>query len=721
MKKLFLFIVKIFIAISILFSITIFGILLKYKMDLPNLQQLVEDYKPSTPTVIYDRNDKIVDTLYIESREIARIKEIPQSVKDAFMAIEDKKFYSHKGIHVKGILRAILVNVLNKKASQGGSSITQQLAKNAFLSSERTLSRKIKELIITFELERTYTKDEILEKYLNEIYFGSGSYGVKTAAKQFFNKDIEDINIAEAALLAGIPNRPNKYNPVKNLDNALVRQKVILKEMYDDNRITKEEYDEALAHKFVLESNNTKDITNTTIIYDNKTKNFYKNPEFTAIVEQYLQTVFEDNETYSGGLKVYTTLDLDFQKIARETFDSYSFFKNENLEGAMVTLDPFTGGIVSIVGGKEFKAKNFDRALMASRQFGSTFKPFLYLSSLDNGFTPYSVVVDNFISFGKWTPKNYGGRYSGNSTLANSLNLSINIPAIKLLDSIGVQNFKEEINSLKFNGEIKDLTASLGSIDGTPLNLAVNFSIFVNGGYLIEPNVIREIKDSQDSIVYVANINKDKIFDSVKTSVITSMLKNVVASGTGGRAKVIDKNGLPIEQGGKTGTTNENRSIWYAGITPEYVTTIYIGRDDNKPIPGRISGGGNVAPLWGKYYQTLINKDLYSPGKFEFLASHLEAGDLIKQNIDIISGLLDGNNSKEILTEKGRIQVESSYKYQNGIASIFGLDSQVTSYNGYVPIITDENGEIIENSGSTNIENNIEHNNDDLVNRLLGD
>ena len=678
MKKIIL-LAKMVGALCLIFLVLILGVYIKYRLELKDIQSLVEDYKPSVATTIYDKNNKVVDILAAEDREVVKLSEVSPYLKDAFISIEDKQFYSHHGLHFKGIFRAIVTNLLNRKASQGGSSITQQLAKNAFLTSERKISRKIKEAILTYQMERTYTKDEILEKYLNEIYFGSGSYGVKSAAYQFFRKDVKDLNIAEAALLAGIPNRPTKYDPTKNLENALERQQIILKEMYNDGKITEEEYEKAKKHKFELENeDNIKNIPkDTTIIYNKISKKSLNNPELTTIVETFLADIYDEEKIYTSGLKIYTTIDLDFQKTAKETFNSYEYFKNKDINGAMVTLDPFTGAIVSIVGGKDFKAKNFDRALMARRQMGSSFKPFVYLDALQNGFEAYSVVVNDYTSFGNWIPKNYDGKYTYNSTLLNSLNLSLNIPAIKLLNSIGVEKFKEDSKNIKLSSEIKDLTAALGSVDATPLETATNFSIFVNGGYLVKPNIIREIRDNQDILIYTNEIEKTKVYESVDTSAVTAMLKNVVSNGTASRARVYDKQGRPIEQGGKTGTTNQNRTVWFVGITPEYVTVSYIGRDDNKPMYGKITGGSAVAPMWAKYYQTLINKGYYTPGKFEFLENAIETGDLVKQNIDIYTGLLDGPNSKEIVVRKGRLQVESSEKYRNGKASVFGIESGI--------------------------------------------
>ena len=752
MKKILILLLKIIGALFIVGVIGVFAIIIKYRLELPNMQSMVEDYKPQMATTIYDKNNKVVDTLSVEAREVVKLEDVSPYIKDAFLSIEDKQFYSHHGLNFKGIARAVITTFLKGRATQGGSSITQQLAKNAFLTPEKTFSRKVKEAILTYQIERTYTKDEILERYLNEIYYGSGSYGIKNAAEQYFKKDVKDLNIAESALLAGIPNRPTKYDPNRNLENALHRQRIILKEMYDDGKITKEQYDEALAYKFELENeDNVKNVpVNTSIIYNKRTKNTYKNPELTTIVEDYLAEIYDEEQIYTSGLKIYTTIDLDYQKVAKETFNSYPYFKNKEINGAMITLDPFTGGIVSIVGGKNFKAGNFDRATMARRQLGSSVKPFVYLEALENGFETYSVVVNDFVAFGKWAPKNFDGRYSYNSTLVNSLNLSLNVPAVKLLDAITVDKFKEGIgDNIKLTSEVKDLTAALGSVDSTPVNVAANFSIFVNGGYIVKPNIIREIRDNQDILIYVADIEKTKVFDSVDVSAITAMLKTVVSNGTASRARVVDKNGRPIQQGGKTGTTNEHRTAWFVGITPEYVTVCYIGRDDNKPMYGKMTGGSAVAPMWAKYYQALINKGLYTPGKFEFLENYLETGDLVKQNIDIYSGLLDGPNSKEFTVRKGRLQVESAAKYKNGIASVFGLDGNVSNGAGIDVsdgmIIDTGSGEGEGTEGSTG-EGNIETPNtstpststggntppvqqnnsnnkdgDSLTNRLLGD
>lgn len=656
-------------------GILVFSIVMKYKMELPDVQELVENYEVSAPSVIYDRNGEIVDTLYQEARDNVKLEEVPEYSKQAFVAIEDKRFYEHHGIDPRGLLRAVFVNLRSGHARQGASSITQQLAKNAFLTMDRTLSRKIKEMIITIEIERVYTKDEILEKYLNEIYFGSGAYGLKTAAKQFFHKDIQDINLAEAAMLAGIPNRPEGYNPRRKLENAIKRMNIVLSEMREDGKITEEEYQEALKQKFISEKEaSAKDKKNpkVTIIYPRKDTRHYENPEFTKLIEDFLLKKFDANTVYNKGLKIYSSLDVAMQKSARTAFNQYPLLRARNgLNGAMVTIDPFSGQIITMVGGKDFKIGNFNRAIMAKRQFGSSFKPFVYFAALLNGFESNSVLEDSPVTFGKWSPKNANGSFTNmNTTLVNALDKSINSVSVKLLSAVGVPKFREMMEQVDPKLEIPDnLTAALGTAEGNPLQLAINYAMFVNGGYLVSPILVTSIEDKHGNLLYEVVPRKDKIFESQDTSIITYMLKSSVQSGTSARARVITRNGAPMEQGGKTGTTNNARTVWYAGITPEYVTTAYLGYDNNRAMPG-LAGGNAVAPLYHNYYQDIINKGLYTPGKFSFMEDHIKNGELVVQRLDILTGLLSPEG-REFVIRRGHTVVESDNKYLNGISSIF--------------------------------------------------
>lgn len=723
---------KIFLAViflgGIITSGVVFGVVYKYYKELPDISTLIEDYSPSIPTTVYDRKGKVIDVISRESRKIAKFREIPQNVKNAFLAIEDKQFYSHHGIHFKRLAGAVVANVKNGSAVQGASSFTQQLARNAFLSHEKSLARKIKEALITFEIERKYTKDEIFEKYLNEIYFGAGAYGVRTAAEQFYRKDISQINLAESALLAGIPNRPDTYNPSRKLKNSLKRMKLILSEMYEDGMITKEEYEKALAHKFYNENNLPKDFVldeNTTVVYNKKSAVEYNVPDFSNLVENLLLENFDEDLIYTGGLKVYTTLDLDIQKVAKETFENYSFFKNDGkkeLQGALVTVDPNNGHVIAVVAGRDFKSGGFNRATMAKRQLGSSFKPFLYFTALQNGYELNSVIEDRYLQYGRWIPKNYGSRYSKNLTLLTALDRSVNTVSIQLLDKVGISTVKKNI--AKLDPELRipdDLTASLGSFENTPLQHALDYSVFANGGYKVEPIFVTSIVDRYGNTLFEKLPQKEKVYESLDTSLITYMLKSSVLHGSSSRASVYDLNKKRIEQGGKTGTTNENRTLWFAGITPNYVTTIYVGYDNNAPIKGNISGGTGVAPLWAQYYQNLVNKKLYdTSAKFSFLDNHLKNGDLFIQNLALDSGLRT-NGGRDFIIRKQRVELESVSKYSQGIKGLFDKNGyrvikEQESNNSQVHNPIPDNTKQ-ENTQQTHSNSNT---NDSLFQRLLG-
>lgn len=649
----------------------------KYYKELPNVSELVENYSPPIPTTIYDRNGQVIDVISKETREPVGIEHIPQNLQNAFIAIEDRQFLTHYGIDPFRILGSAIVNLKSGRAAQGGSTITQQLARNAFLSHEKKFSRKIKEIIITFEIERKYTKDEIMEKYLNEIYFGSGAYGVKTAAHNFFRKDVNDVNLAESALLAGIPNRPNMYNPRTNLEKSLVRQKLILKQMEKFGLITEAEYNEALNHKFVNESKaSSKDFKdkNTTIIYDALDKKIEFNaPDFTDLVQKFLFENFEEKQIYNDGLLVETTLDLNIQKVAKDKFENYPRLKNDKkLQGAMVTIDAKNGEVISIIGGKNFKTGNFNRAVQAKRQVGSSFKPFIYYTALEKGFEENLVVEDSRIVFGAWAPRNFGERYYNGMTLMQGFDKSQNIVSIKLLNKVGIPALMDTMKKIDAGFVVpNNLTAALGTTEGTPLQVAQSYAVFANGGYSIKPFYVTKVSDKFGNTLYEAKPQIEQKFESADIALMTNMMKNSVKQGTS-RSAQVKINNVPIEQGGKTGTTNNSRTVWYSGMTPDYVTTIYVGYDNNDPLY-KATGGGVAAPLWKNFYQEIIEKGYYTPTTFTFLDNHVKNGDLTYQELDPISGLLNGSPSdKTFLLRRGRIAVEKDSKYTNGIAGVLG-------------------------------------------------
>lgn len=675
MKKLLKYILGFAFAITLIGGLGIAGIMLKYYKELPNVSELVENYSPPIPTTIYDRNGQVIDTISKESRELVDIADVPENLQNAFMAIEDRHFRTHCGIDPIRIIGSAIKNIKSGRAAQGGSTITQQLARNAFLTQEKKMSRKIKEVIITFEIERKYTKDEIMEKYLNEIYFGSGSYGVKTAAYNFFRKDIKDINLPEAALLAGIPNRPNTYNPRIHLDYSLKRQKLVLKQMLKYKFITQDEYDKAIEHKFIEEKDATKQDKkdpNVTVIYGGTDENGnMKAPDFTDMVKEYLFENLDESIIYSNGLKVYTTIDMNFQKTAKEVFETYGPLKNnKKLQGAMVTIDARNGEVISIIGGKNFKTGEFNRAIHAKRQYGSSFKPFVYFTAIERKKLDENTIIEDApITYGKWSPRNYGNRYYGNITMMNAFDKSLNIVAIKLLDMVGVDALKETMRKIGTGINVPDsLTAALGTAEGSPLQLAESYAIFANGGYPVKPILVTKIVDKNNNVIFENKPQLISKFSSLDIALTLNMLKNSVRHGTSSEAEVI-YNGKTIEQGGKTGTTNNSRTVWFAGFTPDYVTAIYIGYDNNKPLYGA-TGGKMAAPLWRKYYTALIKNGYYTPSKkFLFLDNHLKNGDLVYQTLDPYTGLIS-DSGQDFLIRRGKMVVEKATTYDQGLSDV---------------------------------------------------
>lgn len=654
-KKIFIFILAVFFFLIGLSAITYFSI-----------KGEIASYTSSEPIIVYDKDENIIDYLSKQKGENANIKDIPIYLQKSFIAVEDKRFYSHHGLDVWRLGKAILVNLSKGRIAQGGSTISQQLAKNAFLSNERTFTRKFKEVIITFEIERLYSKDKILEKYLNEIYFGFGSYGVREAAKDIFNKDISEINLAESAMLAGVPNRPNIYNPRKNLEASLKRAHLILRLMLNQNYISQNEYDIAMKHKFIMESNYKKTSRlnkDTTIIIKEgrRKRESTKTPDFLDIVEEKLVDLVKSSVLSKGGFKVYTTLDNNMQKIAKEKFENYSKFKlDKKLQGAMVTLDAKTGEVRSIIGGKGYRSGNFNRSIDAKRQIGSTFKPFVYYTALKKGYTMNQIIDGSNTKYGDWSPKNYSNAQYKNITLIQSLEKSVNTVAVKLLNDVGIDNvinnFTQTGVNVKFN---KDLTIALGSTSASPLELASSYLPFANGGTAYKNSFINRIEDVDGKIIYEnTNLKGQKIYDPINTSLTTYMLEKVVEHGSGRGSKLYSQHGFNVDQGGKTGTSNDFRSAWYVGFTPDYVTVVYIGYDDNTSMPNNSSGGRMAVPLWREYYQTMIDRKIYNPSSFDFIDDNIKNGELIRRNIDLRNGQIKRaprEFKREVLFKKGQV------------------------------------------------------------------
>lgn len=621
-KKSLSIVLKFFLSAFLFFLLIFTGVIIYTFSTLPDVSKMVEGYSQIEPTIIYDINGEIIDKVIKENREIVKIDKVPKSLQLSFITIEDRKFYSHHGFDIKRTSKAIFINVVKMKKAQGGSTITQQLARNAFLTLEKTMTRKVKEAIITLEIERKYTKDEILEKYLNEIYFGEGAYGVQTASKIFFNKDVSKLNLAESAMLAGIPNRPEKYSPFKHFDNAEKRQKLILSQMLKYGAITQSEYDEALAYKIILaDASKLK-------------KRETKATEFTDLVINQLFEKFGEQVVYETGLKVHTALDLRMQRAANDSFKNSSYLKKyENLQGALVTMESSTGYVKAMVGGRNFKAGNFNRAVYAKRQPGSSFKPFVFFTALKKGIPMNKIIDDSPIKIGKWSPKNYDNSFKGPLTMAEALEKSKNIPTIKILQKVTIDEVVKVCRAAGFTSPIpNNYTMGLGSMSVTPIEITTAYCSFANGGYRVKPVYIVKVTDKSGKLLFENKSESEKVFEPADVSLIVRMMENIVKYGTGTSANV------GISQAGKTGTTSNYTDAWYTGFTPELVTSVYYGYDDNKNMKSGMTGGSVAAPVWGKYYSTLINRKIYKPKRFKFIDKAISSGKIFSSVIDLSTG-----------------------------------------------------------------------------------
>lgn len=657
MKKIYKYTITIILSlvfIGVLFlGYVIFEVNRKYPDD------LIENYKTLSPSVIYDINGNQLDLITVENRDPISIDEIPEMVQNAFISVEDKRFRSHNGLDFVRLSKALFLNV-TKTGREGGSTITQQLVKTIFLTPDRTLKRKIVEAVLATRVERKLTKDEILELYLNTINFGRGAYGIKNAARIYFNKLPKDLTVAEAAILASMPKSPTKYSKLKN---ALERQKVVLNLMYKNNAITKEEYEKALNEKIVfsnnkaLERNQDEKISSTNIA-----------PEFTTVILSEVKKILgieneEDEKLLFTGYKIYATADINMQKAAYKAFaTNNNLNKRAELEGALISIDPSNGFVKAMVGGKNYAKGDFNRATSAKRQPGSSFKPFVYLAALQNNLTMGTTLEDSPTVFGNWTPKNYDWKYRNNMSLLKALEVSDNIVAVKALDLAGLNKFIKLWKSFGFEDtEIpKDLTIALGSVTLSPIDMARAYSVIANGGNKIKPQFIYKIENKFGEVIYEADTKKEKVLEPEYAALVTHMMQSVVKNGGSKGAQIYAK-GTAVPVAGKTGTTSDYVSAWFTGYTPTLVTVVYVGNDNNKSMGRGMSGASAALPIWKNYMQTVSNLSNFDIGKFQFIEEVLANGTLVKKTIDLRTGLLDtdGNNAREALFIRGTEPIET--------------------------------------------------------------
>ena len=562
---------------------------------------IFKDFNPALTTQIYDKNGKLIANIFEQHRFYARYNDLPPRLIEALVAIEDTAFFEHNGVNVDAILRAVVKMIKAGRAVEGASTLTQQLIKNTELSSEKTLTRKIKEALLAYEIELKLSKEEILERYLNHIFFGHGYYGVKTAALGYFRKDLNELSLKEIAMLVGLPKAPSSYDPTKHLDLCISRANNVILRMYNLGWISKNQYDEA-----------TKEIPK---VYDDTlTQNVA--PYVVDEVVKLLSPKFKDLKT--GGYKIVLNIDLNIQQMAQDALkfgydEILKRDKNANLNtlnGAMVVVNHQSGGVLALVGGVDYEKSNYNRATQSQRQPGSSFKPFVYQTAIDLGYSPMSEVADISRIFEgaagnneDWKPKNYGGNFQGLITLKQALSASRNLATINLAIDIGIDIVHSKLKEFGFQNLGPDLSVVLGSFGISPLEFAKFFTMFGNYGVIKEPQIISEIYDKNETLIMEFKSSEHRVSDEAQSFLLVDMMKNVVEKGTGRNAKVKD-----IEIAGKTGTTNKSVDAWFVGITPEIEALIWYGNDDNKPMRYTEGGARTSAPVFREFLIKYLEK-----------------------------------------------------------------------------------------------------------------
>ncbi len=593
---------KLLLFISFITIIIFVWLIFLYSQIRFDVQKIV-DYKPKLTTQLFDRHGKLVANLFDkEHRYYIHFQDIPSRVIESLIAIEDTQYFEHNGINIEAISRAIIKDIKAMKLVEGASTLTQQLVKTMVLTRDKKIIRKIKEILLSLRLESLLTKEEILERYLNHVYFGHGYYGIKTASLGYFHKHLGEFHLKEIAILVGLPRAPSFYDPTKNLKFALTRANQVIRRMYKLGWINKTDYNEALNY--------------IPIVYkDTLTQN--KAPYIVDVVKKQLLPNLPDLKT--GGYKIKLTIDLQAQKIARDAL-KYGYDKikkrdiyldtnkstTKTLNGAMMVLENNSGKILALVGGIDYLQSSYNRATQSKRQPGSSAKPFLYQVGLNLGYSTASDLVDisrtykyksskNILK--KWQPRNYEKDFKGLISLREALVHSRNLATINLVTEIGIDILHKKLKYYGFKNIPFDLSIALGSFGISLMDLSKQYTIFSNNGTRTKPYLISSITDITHQTI---NFEPEKkyITTPAQTYLMTSILQDVVKKGTGRNAKI---KGLEIA--GKTGTTNKNIDTWFCGYSPTLQTVVWYGNDDNKPMRRTETGGRSAAPAFTYFYK----------------------------------------------------------------------------------------------------------------------
>ena len=655
-----------FLQIAILLGISAsVGISLGMFVNLSKMLPKIETITMPEASIIYSSDGEMLARVFREDRTSVTLDNIPKHLRDATIAIEDSRFYQHSGVDMRGIARAIWQNIRGHRLAQGGSTITQQLARNVFLSQKKTMDRKAKEAVLAILIERKFPKDKILELYLNRIYYGSGAFGVEAASKVYFGKSVDQLDLSESAMLAGLPQKPSGYSPHEDLPDALIRRDIVLNRMAQLGYITNSERDKAKSE--------TPYITRKS-----PGRTGYKAPNFVDYVIKQLRSRYGDDFLYNGGLRIYTTLNWEMQKAAEKALRD-GVRKHEKLrkvsEGCFVCLEPGNGYVRAMVGSVD-PVSQFNRCTQGQgRQPGSAFKVFVYTAALqDDGMTPSDRIKDAPVSYpganGKdWKPKNYDNKYHGWVTLKTAVAQSINIPAIKVAEKVGINNVIKYAQLMGIKSELEPyLSTAIGGVKGVhPLEIASAYCTFANDGVYVEPCSIIRIENNKHEVIDDSQPKGKRVITKETNAMMDEMLRAVVADsrGTGKNARQIHN------ARGKTGTTNDDRDAWFVGYVPnKLVAACWVGNDNNSPMR-KAFGGAVCAPIWSEFM-----------GKAIPVYDHIVK---VKQN---------GNNSVEVINpdkSKDNKTVKKA-KDRSQDSTIEVVDDQVNCK------VCDESGELASKS-----------------------
>lgn len=616
------------------------GVFHTLKKTLPTIEA-VERYTPSVVTYVYDENGEVIAEFYSEMRIPVQLGNIPPIVKKATIAVEDRKFYSHWGINPFAIGRAFIANILAAKRVQGGSTISQQLARSMFLNLERTYMRKLKELVLTMSIERTYSKDEILEMYLNEIYYGSGCYGIETATRRFFGKSVKDLTLSECALLVGLPRSPLYYDPFKHPENALRRRAIVFEIMKEVGVVDAIEIERAKNSPLGVDTG-----------YDKYSR---IGPYIVEEIRKQVEERFGSDMFYRGGASIYTCIDKKMQEIADEVVDTWikkleKMYKIESdssnpLQAALFAMDPRTGKIKAMVGGRDFRLSQFNRAVQAYRQPGSAFKPFLYTAAVDRGYSPTYKLLDEpiVIEVGDtiYSPSNYDDTFRGSISLRDAITYSRNLASVRLILDIGPETVVKYARMMGIKTRLLPvISLALGSNSVTLQEMVTGYATITNGGYRVKPYITEKITDQKGGVLYEAKPYEERVLKEETAYIMTSLLRSVTDYGTGAGIKSM---GFLRPAAGKTGTTNEWKDAWFIGSTPELICGVWVGYDKPNTIMEGGAGAVLALPIWTEFMKGALSDQPVS--------NFIMPSGVIKCTVCKESGLLPVEECKEVVEE----------------------------------------------------------------------